>query len=218
MSMDSVLNAIYNHQEYNTFFAKGEVSYSDAEFDGTADAQLRILKDSMACLIIKKIGIELFRILVDKDSVIILDRIEKTWQKKSIQDWTSQLKLPIDYYLIQDVISTGFYLSEYLSYEWHQKSDSSVLNGSSELFQFNTYMNLNPLRSLKILFNSLGQESTIQIAKHYTKNGKIIPQNIMIQFKNTFNEKKFIHLNWKEINLNSEETIKFDIPSHYTRR
>ncbi|NOT37787.1 MAG: DUF4292 domain-containing protein [Saprospiraceae bacterium] len=211
------MNSIYSQQQFLTYFAKGSLYYSGSEFEGAADCQLRIIKDSIACLIIKKLGIELFRILIERDSVTVLDRIENTWQKNSIIQWTSQLKLPVDFYLIQDVLTSGFYLSEYLSYEWKQSPDTSLLMGTSELFQFNTQILLQPLRSSSINFNSLGQFTTIDILKHESINGNLLPKSFEFRFRNERNEIKFIHIESKEIKLNSKETIKFEIPTHYKR-
>ncbi len=218
INLDSLLNKIYEHQEYKTYFAKGTASYSGADFEGTADAQLKVVKDSFAICVIKKLGIELLRLYINHDSITILDRIDKSWQRQSIQDWTARLLLPIDYFMIQDLITTGFYLSEYLSYEWKQSKDTSLLIGSSELFQFNTKIQVQALASQEIDFHSFGNYCKIKIPNHQIVSDRNIPSRFIILFRSKLAEEKFIRFAWKEIKLNTEENLKFDIPTHYTRR
>lgn len=213
-----MLNKIYEHQEYKTYFAKGTASYSGADFDGTADTQLKVVKDSFAVCVIKKLGIELLRLHINRDSITILDRIDKNWQRQSIQNWTARLSLPLDYFMIQDLLTTGFYLTEYLSYEWFQRKDSSILSGSSELFQLNTKVQVQNLNSQEIDFHSLGNYCKIKIPNHLNINQKNIPSKLTILFRNKLAEERYIQLDWKEIKLDTEENLKFEIPTHYTRR
>lgn len=218
ISIDSLFNQIYEQQSYQSYLAKGTIAYSGSDFEGEADAQLFVLKDSFAICIIKKLGIELARMYIDKDSICFLDRIEKTWFRRSIQNWVESVSLPVDYFLIQDILTTGFYLTDYLSYDWQQVKDSSVLLGISELFEMSFNIGFNPINCKSITFKSLGNQAEFNIEKSTIINSKAIPSSIDIYLLNELKNEKFLRIKWKEIQLNNSERLKFDIPSRYTRR
>ena len=215
--LDELIEKIYNHQEYKFYSAKGEIEYSGSDFEGNADASLKIIKDSLALFTIKKFGIELFRILLDKDSVTILDRIQNTWSKSSINSWTKSYSVPLDFIMIQDLLTTGLYLTEYLSYELSTTPQSYLIKGTSELFQMNNELFYAPVKPIKILISQNSSFVKIDFSKHLWVDNKNYPAAIQVHFQDSMkSDAHSIHINWKEIKINSPEQIKFEIPKSYT--
>ncbi|MEO6190903.1 MAG: DUF4292 domain-containing protein [Saprospiraceae bacterium] len=216
--LDELIEKIYTHQEYKFYSAKGEVEYSGSDFSGNADASLKIIKDSLALLTIKKFGIELFRILLDKDSVTVMDRIQNTWSKSSINSWTKSYSVPLDFIMIQDVLTTGLYLTEYLSYELSTTPHSYLIKGNSELFQMNNELFYAPVKPFKIMISQNSSVVKIDFLKHLLVDKKNYPSTIQVYFQDAMKpEAHSIHIDWKEIKINSPEQIKFEIPKSYTK-
>jgi hypothetical protein len=95
-----------NHIDFNTFSAKVKVDYQDSR-DRKYDfnAFFRIQKDSVIWIsIIAALGIEAFRIMITPDSVLILDKLNKTYESKSVSYLQEIAKLPFDFKTLQDLI------------------------------------------------------------------------------------------------------------------
>ncbi|MEP7196719.1 MAG: DUF4292 domain-containing protein [Saprospiraceae bacterium] len=216
--LNVLVDKINKQQEYQFYSAKGSITYNGSDFDGTAEAHLKIIKDSMAVLTIKKFGIELLRIKFDRDSICILDRIQNTWSKSSISSWTNAYSIPIDYYLIQDVVSTGFHLQDFLSYELINKKDTGIISGYSEQYQMKNKFLSNDLKPLQFEIIQNNRIGSVEIRKSTKIDQKYFPNDLFIkyQLENQGPIQK-ISIQWREIVLNIPESIKFEIPGHYTK-
>jgi hypothetical protein len=92
--------------DFTTFAAKVKVDYRDSK-DRKYDfnAFIRIRKDSVMWVsVIAALGIEAFRVMISPDSVVILDKLEKTVQYQSVEYLQEITQLPFDFQTLQDLI------------------------------------------------------------------------------------------------------------------
>lgn len=92
--------------DFTTFAAKVKVDYRDSK-DRKYDfnAFIRIRKDSVMWVsVIAALGIEAFRVMIRPDSVVILDKLEKTVQYQSVEYLQEITQLPFDFSTLQDLI------------------------------------------------------------------------------------------------------------------
>ena len=95
-----------NRIDYSTFSAKIKVDYRDSK-DKALDfnAFVRMRKDSVIwASIIAALGVEAFRVMITPDSVVILDKLEKTVQYKSISELQKITQLPFEFKTLQELI------------------------------------------------------------------------------------------------------------------
>ena len=91
---------------FNTFSSKVKVEYNDdnnrrLDFN----AFIRMKKDSAIWVsIIAAFNIEAFRVMITPDSLIILDKINRTTQKRSLAYLEKITKVPFDYTTLEDLI------------------------------------------------------------------------------------------------------------------
>lgn len=104
-TMSSVLNNM-NSINYNTFSGKIDVSYKDNKGKNyNFDVKLNMKKDELVWLSATgPLGIEVVRALITKDSVKILNKLEKTYTLSSIGFIQDQLGLPVDLVTMQDLL------------------------------------------------------------------------------------------------------------------
>lgn len=104
-TMSSVLNNM-NAIDYNTFSGKIDVSYKDNKGKNyNFDVKLNMKKDELVWLSATgPLGIEVVRALITKDSVKILNKLEKTYTLSSIGFIQDQLGLPVDLATMQDLL------------------------------------------------------------------------------------------------------------------
>jgi len=94
------------HIGFTTFSSKVKVEYSDDKnrrFD--FNAFVRMKKDSAIWIsIIAALNIEAFRVMITPDSVVIMDKINRTIQHKPLLYLQEITKVPFDYKTLEDLI------------------------------------------------------------------------------------------------------------------
>lgn len=92
--------------EYTTFNAKVEVDYTGG--DGkkyNVNANIRMYKDSLIWVSVNAIlGIEAMRLLVTKDSVKLINKLDKIYSVRSINYLQEVTALPLDLSTFQDLV------------------------------------------------------------------------------------------------------------------
>jgi len=98
-----------NHIDFQTFSGIMHVHYQGSNGqDNEVNAAIRIKKDSIIWIeIFAKAGpmtIKAFQVLITPDSVKILDRIKKVVRLRSVSYLQEQVKLPVDFGTVQDLL------------------------------------------------------------------------------------------------------------------
>lgn len=95
-----------NHINYRSFNAKVEVDYKGTDGKGYGvNANVKMYRDSAIWISANAIlGIEAMRLLVTKDSVRLLNKLEKIYTARSISYLREITSLPLDLYTLQDMI------------------------------------------------------------------------------------------------------------------
>lgn len=91
---------------FTTFSAKIKVAYQGKESgDQNATAYIRILKDSIIWISLTgALGIEGVRLQINKDSFQLMNKLEKTYQRRSISYLQDLTQVPFDFYALQEFI------------------------------------------------------------------------------------------------------------------
>ena len=95
-----------NRINYKTFSAKVGVDYkgTDGKSHGV-NANIRMYRDSLIWVSANAIlGIEAMRVVVTKDSVKLLNKLDKIYSARSISYLQEMTSLPLDLYALQDMI------------------------------------------------------------------------------------------------------------------
>lgn len=108
-SLAIIKNIVYNLKskriDFSTFSAKIKVEYQDKNGNDQANANLQMQKDSAIWIqLTGPFGIEGYRLLVTKDSVKLMNKLNKTVQYRSINYLKELTQIPFDFYTLQDVI------------------------------------------------------------------------------------------------------------------
>ncbi len=91
--------------DFQTFSGKAKVEYKSAEQDDQATVQIRLQKDSLLWISVTgAFGIEGIRMLITKDSVKLMNKLNKTIQYRSIEYLQELTDIPFDFKTLQDMI------------------------------------------------------------------------------------------------------------------
>jgi Domain of unknown function (DUF4292) len=90
---------------YNFLTAKAKVKINREGRDFSLTFNFRMQKDEQIWISVNAIGgIEVARALLNKDSIRLLDRLNKQYIVRDYQFLSEQLNTPIDFYLLQDLL------------------------------------------------------------------------------------------------------------------
>lgn len=91
--------------DFNTFSAKVKLEYVGQETSHNATAYIKMRKDSIILIqLLGPLGIVGLQAKITKDSIFIINKIDKYVQKRSIEYVQDVTQIPFDFYTIQDLI------------------------------------------------------------------------------------------------------------------
>lgn len=217
INSDSIYKRIEHNQDIPFLTAKGHIIFSNKDETVEGKITLYLVKDSFYLLIVKKLGIELSRILITKDSLKILDRMNESYSINSMDDLIHKYKIPIDFEGIQQLLTSGCFLDSAIFYEFKKDKKQCTLYGTSES-QTLTYQ-LDTFRLLPLSFEAKYENHFLQVDIQKTNNfsGKWIPTKYHINISNSKTQIINTQIIWDEIKLDSILSVKFVIPEYYTK-
>jgi hypothetical protein len=212
-----------NHIKYTNFSAKIKVEYEDTRGkQPNITANVRMIRDSLIWIsgIATVFNVEAFRILITRDSVITLDKINKEVTKRSIAYLQEMTEIPLGMEELQNLIvgNPVFFTDSIMFY---QKSDSKLLLATMGSY-FKHLLTLNP--DDKTLLHS--KLDDVDMTRNRTADvtyGDFEPwkdrkfstnREIMVSEKNKLD----IQLKFKQYEFDKPVQVNFPIPKNYIEK
>lgn len=214
--LDTLINKILKNQENSYLTLKGELTYDSPKERMESRISLYSIKDSLCLIIIKKIGVEAFRILISKDSVKMLDRIHQEYICGSYDAFTAPYQINFPFYGIHDVLSNGCFLMEDLYYESSIEYNLYKIKAYSETLQSEITIDPAFYPSAFNLKNT-NYNMTLQTTKRKWINEKYIPSVLKLLINDPAEVLFSIRLNWEDVRLDPIQQIHFNIPDYYVK-
>lgn len=210
-----------NRIDYQTFSAKVAIDYKGTDGKGYGvNANIKMYKDSAIWVSANAIlGIEAMRVLVTKDSVKLLNKLEKVYTARSIEYLQEVTSLPLDLQTLQEmIIGNPVYL------------DSNIVrysngNGVISLMSFGEFFkNLLTLHETdkRIIQSKLDDTNPLHsrtadlwYSDYETKKGALFAtrREIAVSGKGRLE----IKLDYKNYTFNEPVEFPFSIPKNYLR-
>lgn len=206
------------HIDFSTFSAKIKMDYDGTNGSGQATVYLRMQKDSIIWLSLTgALGVEGFRVLITKDSVQLMNKLDKVVQYRSINYLQELTHVPVNFNSLQDIlIGNPVYLdSNIVSFTVHD--EHLLLLVAGEVFKNLLTLDKN---SLLILHSKLDDVHPARnrtaditygnyekVADYYFSTGR----KISVAEK----AKLDVDLEFKQYNFNQPQTFPFNIPKSY---
>lgn len=210
-----------NRINYQTFNAKVGVDYkgTDGKSRGV-NANIRMYRDSLIWVSANAIlGIEAMRVMVTKDSVKLLNKLDKIYSARSISYLQELTSLPLNLYTLQDMIigNPVFLDSNVVRYS----TAGGVINLLSLGEYFKNLVTLNE-GDKTIVLSKLDDADALRSRTAYlsysnyeNKKGPLFPtkRQIVVSEKG----KLEILLDFKNYSFNEPVDFPFSVPKNYKR-
>lgn len=210
-----------NKIKFNTFSGKINIDYRGGDGKNyDVNATIRMYKDSAIWLSANAVlGIEAIRVLITKDSVKLLNKLEKTYTARSVDYLQEVTELPLNLSNLQDLlIGNPVYLdSNVVSYQRTAGAISLISIG--EYFKNLLTVNENDklVQRSKLDDADASRNRTAELTYSDYQNGKGI--NFATKRSISIAEKKKldIRLDFKNYELNGEVSFPFSVPKNFKR-
>ncbi len=218
---NALQNLKSNRIDYKTFSAKVDVDYrggDDKHYD--VNANLRMHKDSLIWISVNAVfGIEAMRLLINQDSVFLLDKLNKTYLTRSIDYLQEVSGLPLTLSILQDIlVGNPVFIDSVVSYSNNDNTISLLSLGK-------TFKNLLTIHgSDKVLVHSKLDDLDITRSRtadlnyddYENKKEKSFSskRRITVAEKNKLD----ISLNFKQYDFDDEQSFPFSIPKNYKQK
>lgn len=209
--------------DFKTFSAKIKVEYEDTKGkQPNITAYVRIIKDSLIWIsgYATVFNIEAFRVLINKDSVFVLDKINKEVKMRSMDFLQEVTEIPFDLNTLQNLFvgNPVFFEDSVVSYK---ETESKLLLATIGKY-FKHLLTIN--KGDRLLVHSklddvnITRNRTADITYGEYENNNGVPfstyRGITVSEKNKLD----IKLNYKQYEFNKELSISFNIPANYKRK
>lgn len=191
---------------------------------------IAIYRDSMIVIsVIPALGYELMRILCTKDSVIVINRYEKSYYASSFEHYRRKYKIPIDFSDLQALLANEvFYYKDDLVDRVYEKQLSTRNNNN--LFIVDAFREGNRITNQGIEIDQEGRrlENVFIIDydtkmklfldyEEFTGNEELLfPKRLKIDLIES-NNTIIMDIHYGQIVFNDSINIEFSVPEHYTR-
>ncbi|HTC01647.1 MAG TPA: DUF4292 domain-containing protein [Ferruginibacter sp.] len=223
-TIKETMNAIQSrHIDFKTFSAKIKVDYEDSRGSQPGiTAYVRIIKDSMiwVSMYATVFNIEAFRVLITKDSVFVLDKLNKEAHLRSFDYLQETTEIPFDFKTLQDLLVGNpiYFNTPITSYKM---IDNKILLATAgkyfkHLLTLNSQdtlilhsklddVDINRNRTADITYDNYEDKDNVDFATY---------REITVSEKNRLD----VRLNFKQYEFNKDLSISFSIPQNYKRK
>ena len=208
---------------FKTFSAKIKVEFQDSKGkQPNITAYVRILKDSLIWIsgYATVFNIEAFRVLVNKDSVFVIDKINKQVQLRSIDYLQEVTQIPFDFKTLQNLlIGNPVFLDD--SVVSYKETESKILLATLGKY-FKNLLTIE--KSNKFLLHcklddvNINRNRTADITYSNYENNNGIDFSTYREVTVSEKNKIDIQLNFKQWEFNKDLPINFSIPQNYKRK
>ncbi len=206
----------------NRLTAKAQL-YSESDgMNLTASANLIWVRDSALWISVKKFGIEAARVLITPDSAWVLNRLDKTCTVRSIAALQREYNLPPGGFdLIQQTVLGLPWFWPDMSLQSEVKDSLHRLSGQHQgyvadyrieegtfLLRSASFLQLKEARSVSIAFDQIEKTPKYGLFAYLRRVYANSPENGKIRLEITLSD----------VEINTPQMYRFEIPDYYQRR
>jgi len=205
--------------KFTTFSSKVKVDYSDDKNRRLDfNAFVRMKKDSAIWVsIIAALNIEAYRVMITPDSLVIMDKINRTIQRKALGYLQEITKVPFDYHTLEDlIIGNPIYLDKTIV-AYADQGEKLSLSTVGDAFKHILTVSKS---DLSILFSKLddvdftrSRTANLSYAEYKMSGLWLFPEvrNISLSEKTKLD----VILDFKQVEFEKPLSFPFSIPKNY---
>ncbi len=220
----TVDNLNRNHIDFKTFNAKIKVEYQDNKGkQPDITAIVRIVKDSAIWISLSAtfLNIEVYRVLITKDSVVLLNKQDKEVQYRSLDYLQEVTEIPFDFKTVQDlIVGNPVFMDSTQIISYKQTGDQVWLLNTGKFFKHLLTLSANDflLQHSKLDDIDVARNRTADITYSGYENKTGVNFSTYREITISEKNKLDIQLNFKQYEFNKDLSVSFNVPKNYKRK
>jgi hypothetical protein len=219
---DNYYQLLANRIEFETFSAKINTDYEGSDgkkYD--VNVFIRMKKDSLIWISVNgALGIEGMRVLIDNDSVRILNKLDKEYQVRSLEYLTEVAALPLDLRMVQELIIGNPVLLDSNIVSYSTVDNTISLQSEGQWFRHLISMNNNDHLVLHSKLDDIdivrNRSCFLAYSDYETDKGVKFSKSRTISV--TEKNKLDVKLNFKQYAFNETLSYPFTVPKNYKKK
>jgi len=212
-----------NNIDFKTFSAKIKVESTGAKGKNPdISAVVKIVKDSIIWISLSAsiINVEVFRVFITKDSVVLVNKQEKEVQYRSLDYLQEVTEIPFDYKTLQDlIIGNPIFIGDSIQ-SYREVNDRILMSTLNRFFKNLFTISIDS----KIMVHSKmddvdilrSRTADITYDDYELMNGIFFSKSRQISVSEK--TKLDVNLIFKQYEFNKELTLTFNVPKNYIRK
>ncbi|MBK6930776.1 MAG: DUF4292 domain-containing protein [Saprospirales bacterium] len=203
-----------------TLTAKGNVYVEGNGMAVEAHLNLIWIRDSVLWLNVKKLGIEAARALITRDSVVVLNRLDQTYQAQSIDALQREYSLPEGFPMLQHLVLASAWLSPDVALQADIKDNLHRLSGSNHRFSADYRLEEGSFALRQEIFLQPRDARMLHLEFAQFKKlagAGLFPYIRRVEVFSPESGSLRLDIELKDIEINVPKSYRFDIPAHYQR-
>lgn len=227
-SSDLFEDVLHKDIQFETFSSKLNMNISTGKKTINSKGSLRIIHNEAIELSVQPLfGIEMFRLYVEPDYIIILDRMNKRYVKESFDDIKGQSPVGFNFYTLQSLFTNSLFIPEqsivtmkdYKKFKYSQNADNYLLSARDKKSQedYSFFVNGNDqITHTELYMSSKDYSLSWQYNQFALLENLFFPHEMKI-VASTEKTKLDSSISLSSISLNDALTLNNSVPSSYTR-
>ena len=219
---------MYKGLKFNTFSSKLSMTISTGTKTVSSKGNLRIVNNEAILLSVQPLfGIEMFRLYVEPDHLIVLDRMNKRYVKETFDDLTEKNSIGFNFYSLQSLFTNNLFVpeqssisaSDYRKFKYSETSEQYILSASDKKSNIDYSFSINGNDQITLTQLALPKKN-YSLHWNYSQfslmRDLFFPHEMMV-VASTQKNKLNASFSLSDINLETQMDLETTIPSSYTK-
>ena len=211
---------IKQQRDAEWFSAKAKLFYEDESLTISANASIKMRKDSIFWMNVKKLGIEFARVMITPDSVYAINRWDKEYLVKDLNYISEVLNIPANFSSLQTFVLGNplFFTTQGLQVD--QSDISYHLYGVDGMLENHYWLSGSDyhLEQMGFIDKQAGRMVQIDFEQYQDLSNK---QNFSyfrkLKLNSPGSEPINLEIDFSKVDLETPQEFRFKIPERYTR-
>lgn len=222
------VDILSNQPDFNTLTSKLDVTLQTGSKSVNSKASFKMRKNQAIQISLQPLfGVEVARLLVQPDTIIIIDRLNKRYVMESIQNLKKKYPIGFDFYTLQALFANHIFLSGFSKvaqtdvskFKITQDANAYVLSAKDASSKINYTFKVNAQD--RVIETNLSQDDSArnilwQYLNFVAVNNLVYPTNMKVIAKSTSRTMN-VDMNFNSVNINNEVEFSGTILASYTR-
>jgi hypothetical protein len=210
--------------DFDYFSAKSKLDFKTPQQSAKVTLNIRMKKDSIVWMSVRKLSFEGLRVLITKDSAFIINRLEKTYFACDINALSEKINFEVNLGMIQAMILGNILPIESEYAAPVKKKEQFMVAQDAELFLIKNYISriTNKLSEVKAVKKGTDEKLHITYDNFKTVGQYLFPHKAKSSIDFIFKEKEehneFEIEHSKVLISNEKLSFPFSRPSKYTQK